>query len=870
MIRNLLRFAGWRHVRRKPGRFFLTVFGISLGVALFVSTSAINTSTLAFFKQNVDSLIGKASFSILGTEVGFAEDLVEEIRKVPGVKSAVPMIENRTRQVNGKTLVVFGLDLLQESAVRSYQTESQHREEVVDDPLVFLNQEDSIIVTKSLAAQHRLALESPIELITAVGKKRFTVRGLLEPQGLARAYGGDIAIMDIDGARVMFGKEGKVDRVDIVPEDGVDRDALAKRLETAVASHGLRVERTEDQAAALSRLVEGYQTVLSFFSLLALIVGMFLVANTIAVAVAERRREIAVLRALGASKRGILFMFILETAWMGVVGGLIGVALGRVLAKALIGEVSAGMSNQFLTPIDVSEIEFSSDQAIAGVVAGIVAAVLAAIWPAWKAAGVQGTEAFGAGPASLGPTSQRTRRTTIVQISGSIMLAAFGIIALSGVTHPVVATLNPVLGVLGAILVAPLLVAGALRCLDFIVSPHGPLRSMYVLRLCVQNLRRDPTRTGSNVLSLMIGLILVTNLTVIQYSLRRSIGDHNEQALRSDLWVSSIGRILMNDVQPLAETVGAEIDRVPGVDVVDGQGARGFRVVHNIYEGEQITVESVDRQHPRVGNAMFDVIDRPVDDAVREMFEAGSQHKTLVSQNFAVHFHKTTGDSFELRTPTGLQQFKIVGVVSDYESPIGTMYLSRQVYKRIWNDSLVTSFAVVVRPEFSVDQVRSDIETRLTRLGVVATNSAELRTQLDQIMDENFAYANVTELGALGVGLSALLGTLLMSLLARMRELGMLRAIGLSRWQLVRMILGEAILLGLLGGIVASALGVYLSKLWVVSSLAESLGWFVRVHIPWLSVLSTVGAGMAVGVIVGLICARRVAKLEIREALEAA
>ena len=843
------------------------MLGISLGIALFVSTSAINTSTLAFFKRNVNSLIGKATFSILGTEVGFSEDVVEAARTTPGVESAVPMIENRTRQPDGKTLVVFGVDLLNEAAVRSYQTESQHGEDVIEDPLVFLNQEDSIILTKSLAARNGLKLESTIDLVTALGKKRFTVRGLLEPQGLARAYGGDIAIMDIDGARVMFGKEGKVDRIDIVPEPGVDKDALAKRLEAVVASQGLRVERTEDQAMALTRMVEGYQSVLSFFSLLALIVGMFLVANTITVAVADRRREIAVLRAIGAGRGSIVTMFIVETAWMGLVGGLIGVALGRFLAGALIGAVSDGMSNQFLQPIDVTEIEFSTEQAVIGVVAGILAAVFAAIWPAWKAASVKGTEAFGAGPAGT-PVSHASRRAIILRVVGAGMLVLFGIIATAGIKHPALEIVNPLLGVVGGILVAPLLVTLLLRGLALLVRPKSPLHRFYVLKLSIENLLRDPSRTGANVLSLMIGLILVTNLTVIQYSLRRSIGDHNDRALRSDLWVSSIGRILMNDVQPLGEHIGAEIDRVPGVDVADGKGARAFRVVHNVYEGEQITVNSFDQQHPRIGNVLYDVLDRPVDAAVADMFDSSKGLNCLVSQNFSVHFKKKAGDSFELRTPTGLQTFKIVGVVSDYESPIGTMYLARDVYKKIWNDALVTSYSVVLLPGHSISNVKMEIENRLTKYGVVATDSAELRKQLNQIMDENFAYASVTEFGALGVGLSALLGTLLMSLLSRKRELGMLRAIGLSRRQLVGMVLGEAILLGMLGGLVASAIGIYLSKLWVVSSLAESLGWFVHVHVPWLSVLSTVGAGTLVGVIVGLLCARRVARLEIREALE--
>ncbi len=864
MIRNLVRFAGWRYVRQKPVRALLTVIGVALGVALFVAISAINDSTLDFFRDNVNSMSGKASFTVLGSEVGFAEETVEVVRTVPGVQSAVPMIENRARHVGGKTVIVFGIDLLQDSAVRSYQTEGSA--DVIEDPLEFLNQEDSIIVTKAFAAHHGLEVESPIDLLTALGQKRFVVRGLLEPSGAAKAYGGGIAIMDIDGARVMFGKEGKVDRIDVIPEPDVDEDALAARIQAAVGS-GLRVERKENQTEALSRMVQGYQGILAFCSLLALLIGMFLVANTIAVAVADRRRDIAVLRALGASRGGILSMFVIEAAWMGLLGGALGVLLGRGLAELLVERVSASMTRQYVTPIDVSEIHFAASQAVTGVIAGMVAATLAALWPAWQATRVQGAEAFGAGPAGDRPVAKSTRRAMIFRLAGVAMLAALGLLASSGASHPALDVLKPVLGAVGAMLAAPMFVALGLRGLDRLLHPRGPLGRLHIMRLACQNLLRHPSRTGGNVLSLMIGLMLVIVMAVIQFSFKTSIGDWNSRTLRSDLWVSSIGRVLTLDVQPLSESLAADIEQVPGVDIADGKGARGFRIVHHVHDGRQIVLKAWERQHPRIGNAMFDVIDRPVDQACSQLFDPRTQG-VFVSQNFALHFGKQTGGTLELETPSGKQRFQILGTIVDYGSPEGTLVLSRDLYKRLWRDPLVTGFSVEVHIGFTHEAVRDAIDARLGQRGLVATMNRELRVQFGEVMDESFGYTKAIEIAALGVGLLALLSTLLMSLLTRMRELGMLRAIGMSRQQLARMILGEAILLGAFGGGAAAALGIYIAKLWVVSSLASSLGWFVRVHIPWLSVATTIGTGLVVGIVVGLLCARRVAALEIRVALE--
>ncbi len=873
MIGNLLRFAGFRHLHQKPFRATLTALGIALGVALFVAIAAINESTLAFFRTNVSSMTGKASFTVLGSEVGFPEEIVDVVREVPGVESAVPMIENRARFGSGETLVVFGVDLLQEAAVREYgggaDADDQHADEVIEDPLEFLNQPDSIIVTRSFAASHGLKVESPFDLVTARGKQRFVVRGLLEPTGPAKAYGGGVAIMDIDGAREMFGKVGKVDRIDIVPEEGVDKAELGRRIAAALeqASAGLRVEHKEDQARTLAKMIEGYQGILAFCSLLALLIGMFLVANTIAIAVADRRREIAVLRAIGASRGGILTMFVIEAAVMGVIGGVLGALLGRELAELLVERVSASMSRQYVTPIDVTELTFSSAQAVTGVVAGVVAAVLAALWPSWQATRVSGGEAFGAGPAGAPPVI-RTRRAALLRGTGIAMLAAFGALSGAGIVHPAIDALKPLLGVVGAVLAAPWIVALGLRGLGWLVAARGPLGSLAVLRLSVQNLLRHPARTGGNVLSLVIGLMLVITMAVIQHSFKTSIGDWNQRVLRSDLWVSSIGRVLAVDVQPLSEDLGPEIDRVPGVDVAGGKGARGFRIVHHPHEGRTISLKAMEPQHPKVGNAWFDVVDRPVDETVSELFAPGVQG-VLVSQNFTGHFGKKTGDTLELATPSGKASFRVLGTVVDYGSPEGTLYLSRDVYKRLWNDPLVSAFAVEVAPGHTPEQVQRAIEAALGPRGLIATRNSQLREQFDVMMDESFGYTKAIEVAALGIGLLALLSTLLVSLLSRQRELGMLRAIGMSRGQLVRMVLGEAVLLGIFGGVAAVLLGIYLARLWVVSTLASSLGWFIHVHVPLASVVTTLATGLGVGVVVGVLCARRVATLEIRSALEA-
>src|SRR5579885_2257188 len=263
---NLFRFVGLRHLRMKPVRTILTALGVSFGVALYIAIEIINRSTLSSFRESIDAVAGKATLSISAGDAGFPESELDVISHAPGVKSAAPMIESRAYfagdSESSESLMVFGVDLLKEQSVRTYKTTD---EQAIDDPLVFLNQPDSIILTHSFAEAHHLKIDSKFSLATARGSKTFTVRGLLSPEGPAKAYGGGIALMDIDGAQVTFGKEGKLDRVDIVTARNADIDQVADSLRSKLGP-GFTVERPETQSENMERMVKTYQAMLTLFS----------------------------------------------------------------------------------------------------------------------------------------------------------------------------------------------------------------------------------------------------------------------------------------------------------------------------------------------------------------------------------------------------------------------------------------------------------------------------------------------------------------------------------------------------------------------------------------------------------------------------
>lgn len=863
-MRNLFRYVGLRHLRMKPIRTILTTVGVSLGIALFIAIEIINRSTLASFKESIEAVAGKATLSVTAGEAGFPEDRLELIEKIPGVKHAVPMIESRAyfsgNREASETLIILGVDLLREQSVRTYKTAD---EQIIDDPLVFLNQPDSIIITHSFAKQHSFDLDSGFDLATARGTKRFTVRGMLSPEGPAKAYGGAIAIMDIDGARLTFGKEGKLDRVDVVTREGESVDQVAARIRSRLGP-GYEVERPETQNENMERMVKAYQTMLTFFSTLALLVGLFLITNSISIAVAERKREIGTLRALGATRWGILTLFLSEAVAMGAVGAFLGAWLGRGLATFLVSLVAHSMSSQYLTRIEVSHLVFGPGEVARAVLLGGAAAFVAALWPALRTTTIQPLEAMRS--REVGEEAARIGIYRLAPWAGVGLLVVMAATTLAGLParYPWIDTVDMVFSMVGSALVGPAFVAALLRAFRPVVLRTGGTLS----RLAQDNLLRNPRRTGSNVMSLMVGLILTVMIAVVNTSFRVTILDWFDKVMRADLLVSSSGQIISYQSQPLHEELGPMLASVPGVRRGTDRGAYGLRFVHVQYQGRQLGLKAYDEPDPAAHYTSLDVQDRPVEDAGRELFHS-PEPAAFVSENFILHFHKKTGDTLELDTPSGRVPFKIVGVIVDFASPEGVIYLDRQVYKKLWHDPLVNAYGLQLEPGADLNQVRSEIDRRFGRAkNLMVISNAEIKEQMVRTIDQSFGYTRAIEGAALLVGLLGLLNTLLISVMERMRELGMLRAVGMSRGQMARMILQEALIQGGFGAIAAVVLGSGITYLWITHSLAHVLGWMIHFHFPWISVVTTVLVGTAVALVAGFFPARRASHLVIREALE--
>ncbi len=249
----LLKLLSWQYVRKHFGRTLLTIAGIVLGVAVFVGMHTANQSVLYAFRQTVDRIAGSTQLQISAGEAGFDEDVLERVQADPEVSVAVPVIEavvNSGLKGQGNMLVI-GVDMTGDRSLRQYDFESGE-EDMIDDPLVFLAQPDSIMVTDAFAKHNGLGVDSKLPLTTMQGPKMFTVRGIMKPGGMASAFGGNLAVMDIYAAEKVFGRGRKFDRIDLAVKPGARVEEVQRKLQ-AMLGPGFQVEQPSERGQQLSR-----------------------------------------------------------------------------------------------------------------------------------------------------------------------------------------------------------------------------------------------------------------------------------------------------------------------------------------------------------------------------------------------------------------------------------------------------------------------------------------------------------------------------------------------------------------------------------------------------------------------------------------
>lgn len=786
----LLRLISWPYIRKHLLRTVLTTAGIVLGVALLVGMQSANRSVLAAFNQTVDRIAGKAQLQVSAGESGFVEEVLEQVQSLPEVLQAAPVIESvvDTGLKDEGKLLILAVDMTGDTSLRDYDFD-EGTEDAIDDPLLFLAQPDSLIITREFASRNGLSTGSKISFGTMDGPKDFTVRGILKAGGMAKAFGGSLGIMDIYAAQKVFGRGRRFDRIDVGLREGV---TLAQGQATIAKSlgDGFDVEPPSGRGRQFESLLGIYTLAMSVSSLFALFIGLFIIYNSFSIAVTQRRSEIGILRALGATRGQIRTLFLGESAIAGVVGSAAGVGVGLAFTRSLTGATGNLMETMFGVPNNTREILIPWPFLLGAFAAGVVTSVVAALIPARNAARLEPIQALQKGRYQvLGAGENRMRR--------NIALAA---LAVSVVCFPLSNRYRPafyvgaMLTVVAALLLTPFLSLMLARILRYPLRWLRPVEGA----LAADSLIQAPRRTSATVAALMLSLALAIAHGGVSLGSVKSITEWMNGTLNPDLFVNASQVVAAHNFS-FPESMEAEFAQIPQIDEV--QPVRTTRVK---YRDSPIMIVATDAA--KVNRRLKRIVVSGDPAAMDRSSAEGTG--VIISENLANLQKLKVGDMFEVAAPAAPLRLPVVGVARDYSNQLGSVFMDRKVYRKHFNDDTIDFFRIYLKPGASPVEARREILDRMgTNRRLFVLLNEEVRKYIFDAVNQWLGMTYLQVFVALIVGILGIVNTLTVSISDRRRELGVLRAVGGLRAQIRGTVWLESIAIGGIGLILGVATG---------------------------------------------------------------
>ena len=824
-----------RPMATDPVRALLTVAAVALGVAVIVAVDLASEASMGSFRSSLESLEGSASYEI--TQVGgIPETVYGELARLPEPLAFSPRIESfALLPRTGEHVPLFGVDLVGDTMLGT--AGSMPRPDVSE-----LVGGSSVWATASLG----VSPGETLELIAGDRRLELQVRSVLEPSSGAV---GRFVVMDIAPAQRALGRLGKLDRIYVYTEsEERDWSAVLAPLLPPAASILPAGTGTEDSR----RMLTAFRWNLRMMSYATILVGAFLIYNTVSAYIVRRRQQIGIVRAVGASRAMVRAAFLFEGAVFGVLGVAAGLALGRLLALGAVDSVGQTVSALYVSSTP-GEIAFRPWTVAIAVVSGIGVAVLSAWWPAREAAGVAPSEAMAA--ATLDYRVRTTSHRSTVAAVALAVLAAGCCLAPPVERIPVGGYVALVCLIGAAAMISPrvsLLVLGLGG--RWLAAPFG-----VVAGIAARGLDASLGRTSVIVTAMAVATALVVGMAVMVGSFRETVVNWVEHRLQADFYVSPTGGGGRGASPTMNEDVAARLEAVPGV--VDVGRYRTYPIR---FRDIPATLGLADvALYDRHSGIRF--LEGPAPEAIWPRLAAGDG--VIVSELFSYRHGVRTGDTIRLPLGTDRVELRVAGVFYDYSGERGFVIGDRNALLRYLPDRRIASAGVYLEQGANLEKTREELVRTVAGLEVVVTPTRTLRERSIEIFDRTFAITWALEVIAVFVAILGMAEALLNLVFDRRVELAQLRMHGASMGQIRSLILVQAGLLGLAACLLGLILGVAWSQVNLLVIHKQSFGWSVQLHWPVGFLAAALGLILVASLVSGLYPARIGARLNPVEVL---
>jgi putative ABC transport system permease protein len=847
------------HIRANALRTAVTIFAVALGVAIALAIDLANATAVASFASSVNVISNHVNLQILGVGRGFADGTILRVERLAGVTYASPTIEDSIvvgaragDAFSGEVLRVLGVDLLRPlpgaSGAAAGTPGSATSNGAAPDPYVLVD-EHGAFISRRIAEKYGWSRGSLIHGLSGDRPVTLRVAGIL-PAAIP-GVDSSVVFIDIATAQELFDKVGRLDRIDLIVEPS--RLPAVERAIARVIPPGTRAIEPKVRTGEIARMLRSFQLNLAALSYIALLVGMYLIYNTVAISVVARRPEIGTLRALGATKGGIFTAFLAEGALFGVVGSLFGLLLGTLLAQLSVGAVSRTVDALYVAS-HADHVIFAPLVLLKAFVIGIALAMLSAFFPALEAAATPPAIAM----RSAGYERRPKNSARNLAFAGTALLATAYVCTLAPAFDdiPVFGYLAGLLIIFGGSLFTPLLIAGFSRGAVALLARRSAAGG-----LAAANLGASPMRNSVAVASLMIAIAMMVSIAILIGSFRSTVVAWADDTLRADLFVRPLGLADASFDSRFSPSVAKTIAKLPGVAAVDT-----FRGIAIPFRGRITTLGAADFATIAERNKLRFI---GVTDTAALARTLPNTTQVLISDPFATKFHIGRGDSFELDTPAGPTRFTVAAIYNDYSSDGGVVLMDSRTFYRLYHDDSVNSIAIYAKPGTDLAQLRSDVVRSVLPLRVDAQTTRELRRLVVEIFNRTFAITYALYIISITIAVLGVVSTLFALVLERRREIGLMRYLGLRTGQVRMMVYYEAAFIGVLGGALGVVVGVLLSFLLIFVINRQAFGWLIELNMPYDFLLEAIGLVVVAAVVAGIYPAGVAARIRTAEAVRA-
>ncbi|MBD3225234.1 MAG: FtsX-like permease family protein [Caldithrix sp.] len=841
-MKKVLTKSSLAYLLRHPWQVGLSILGIAIGVGVVISIDIANESARKAFRQSMQTVAGASTHHIVGSAKGVPDSVYFQLRKKNPLRKSAPVIEGTVRLNNDRssTFTVLGIDPFAERPFRSYFDAVRFTAD--SDLGTFISHPLSIVISEYSAS--RMGFTQGDTLLLQTGSKTLNAKliGLMMPSGTHQLYTGQNMILtDIGSAQMLFDMQGYVSRIDLILNENKSGlptpDVLQARL-----PQNVRVIRSESRTQTAEQMVQAFQINLTALSLLALIVGMFLIYNTMTFSVVQRKIYLGLLRATGVTRLEIFRLIIQEAFLLGLIGTTLGIGLGILLGRGMVQLISQTINDLYFV-LQVRSVDISWFTLLKGLLLGTAATVISTLKPAREAT----TEAISVTLKRSAQESKLKNKIPMLTTAGLILLVG-GVILLAFSQKTIAVSYGGILAlILGFSLLTPLTIIVFVR----ILNPLSKRLIGLLGRMASQSIELQMSRTAVAIAALSLAVSATIGVSTMIGSFRNTVVQWLEDRIKADVYISAPSQVARRNDATIPAALLDTLKQLPQVNRLNF-----YRETQIIFKNTIINVVGVGLNRRDFQTFTFKS-GQP--ENIWPDFRRGQG--VIVTEPYAYKHNIRVNDRIELPTKSGIKTFEVLGIYYDYGTDLGLVSMAHKSFVHHFGATRLSGISVFVNTDTDARAFANMLPNILPGGNelMIRTNRY-LREMSIDIFDRTFIIANVLQILAMIVAFIGIFSALMALQMERNRELGVLRANGLTPGQLWGLTNMQTGLMGLVAGILAMPLGFILAWVLIYVINKRSFGWTLQMDVNMLIFIQAAVLAVVAALLAGIYPAYKMAR----------